>query len=117
MTVLDQQAEALALLDAAAVRARVVVDPTLLSLVERRIDWLVADGPEPPAPADERESDVAAVIEQMLIDVARLDDDTVRRADRHFQPGGLSDLVTASYVLEARTRLRIAGERLLGSRP
>ena len=57
---------------------------------------------------DERGRDVVALLEQMLIDVANLDDATVRRADRHFAPGQLADLVMTSYVLEARTRLRLA---------
>ena len=50
----------------------------------------------------------------MLIDVSQLDDDTVRRASAHFPDGGLADLVMASYIVEARTRLRIASDRLLG---
>lgn len=103
----------MALLDAADQRARGVVDPSLLALAQAHIEWLVADGPEPPPPADERDADVAAVIDQMLLDVAGLDDAVVRRAGRHFADGGLADLVTASYIIEARTRLRIVGRRLL----
>jgi hypothetical protein len=101
-------------LDAAYERACVVVDPELLAAVTARIDWLVAGAPEPPPLADARAIDVAAVIDQMLMDVARLDDDTVRRAAGHFPDGGLADLVMAAYIVEARTRLRIASDRLLG---
>ena len=45
------------------------------------------------------------------------DDDTVRRAAGHFPDGGLADLVMASYIVEARTRLRIASDRPLGGSP
>ncbi len=114
MTLREYQPEAMTLLDAASMHAEDLVDVELLSLVRERIEHLVADGPIPAPPRDEREADVAAVIEQMLIDVASLDDATVQRADRHFVPGGLADLVMASYAIEARTRLRVAGDRLLG---
>ena len=113
MGIEHEQAEALALLGAAEARARVVVDARLLDLAQSHIEWLVGDGPEPAPPADEREADVAAVIDQMLLDVAGLDDAVVQRAGRHFPDGGLADLVTASYVIEARTRLHIAATRLL----
>jgi hypothetical protein len=115
VTLREHQPEAMAALDAAYARAAQVVDPTLLTLAQAHIDFLVADGPVPPSALEEREADVAAVIDQMLIDVARVDEDTVGRADRHFGPGGLADLVMASYILEARTRLRVAGSRLLGA--
>jgi hypothetical protein len=83
-------------------------------LLQAHIDHLVADGPIPASPRDERDADVSAVIDQMLIDVAGVEDEVVRRADRHFPEGGLADLVMASYILEARTRLRVVGARLLG---
>ena len=108
------QPDAMAALDASYERARMVVDPELLDTVTARIEWLVAGAAEPPAPTDARSRDVGAVIDQMLMDVARLDDDTVRRAAAHFPDGGLSDLVMASYIVEARTRLRLASARLLG---
>ena len=114
VTLREYQPEAMAALDAVSARAADVVDADLLAMAQARIDHLVASGPVPVPPRDEREADVAAVIEQMLIDVASLDDATVQRADRHFAPGGLADLVMASYVLEARTRLRVTGDRLLG---
>ena len=101
-------------LDAAYERACAVVDPDLLAAVTARIEWLVAGADEPPAPADVRSADVVAVIDQMLMDVSRLDDDTVRHASAHVPDGGLADLVMASYIVEARTRLRIASDRLLG---
>ncbi|MHB1212388.1 MAG: hypothetical protein ACYC0W_09025 [Candidatus Nanopelagicales bacterium] len=106
-------AEPMAALSEATGRARVVVDPALLGLAQRCIDSVLADGPRPD-PRDAREADVLVVLEQMLLDVANLDDDVARRADRHFPPGGLSDVVTASYLLEAATRLRIA-TALLGA--
>ena len=114
MTLQAFQPDAMAALDAAFERARVVVDQDLLAEVTARIEWTLAGAPEPPAPADARGVDVAAVVDQMLIDVSQLDDDTVRRASAHFPDGGLADLVMASYIVEARTRLRIAGDRLLG---
>lgn len=104
----------MAALDAAYARACAVVDPGLLAAVTARIEWLVAGADEPPVPVDARSADVVAVIDQMLMDVSRLDDDTVRRASAHFPDGGLADLVMASYVVEARTRLGIASDRLLG---
>jgi hypothetical protein len=108
------QPDAMAALDAAYERVCAVVDPDVLAHVSERIEWTLAGAPEPPAPADARAADVAAVVDQMLIDVAQLDDDTVRRASAHFPDGGLADLVMAAYILEARTRLRLASDRLLG---
>ena len=113
MGIEEHQGEALSVLDAAYARACVVVAPDLLALAQARIDWLVADGPVPPDVVTERDTDVVAVLDQMLIDVAGLDDDTVLRAARHFDDGVLADLVTASYVMEARTRLRICASRLI----
>jgi hypothetical protein len=115
VTLREHQPEAMAALDAAYARAAQVVDPALIRVAQAHVDHLVADGPIPPPASDEREADVAAVIDQMLIDVARVDEHIVSRADRHFGPGGLADLVMASYILEARTRLRVAGSRLLGA--
>ena len=111
------QPDAMAALDAAYERARVLVDPDLLAEVTARIEWIVAAAPEPPTPADARAAEVAAVVDQMLMDVSQLDDDTVRRAAAHFPDGGLADLVMAAYIVEARTRLRIASSRLLGCSP
>jgi hypothetical protein len=104
----------MAALDAAYERALAVVDPYVLAGVRARIEWALAGAPEPPAPTDARAAHVAAVVDQMLIDVSQLDDDTVRRASDHFPDGVLADLVMAAYIVEARTRLRIAGNRLLG---
>lgn len=104
----------MAALDAAYERACAVVDRDVLIAVTARIEWLVAGAAEPPTPADARGSDVASVVDQMLMDVSRLDDDTVRRASAHFPDGGLADVVMASYIVEARTRLRIASDRLVG---
>lgn len=114
MTLRALQPEAVAELDATIARARAVVDPALLAGAEERIAWIVAGGPQPSAPRDERETAAFAVIEQMLIDVARLDDETVQAAAAQLPEGGLADLVMASYALEARTRLEIAAGRLLG---
>lgn len=114
MTLQDLQPAALAALDAAFERARAVVDPDLLADITARIEWTLAGAPEPPAPVDARGAAVAAVVDQMLVDVSRLDDDTVRRASAHFPDGGLADVVMASYIVEARTRLRVASARLVG---
>lgn len=111
---IEHQPEALAALDTVLDRAREVVDPRLWSLVTQRIEHTVADGPAPEPPADDRESAVCAVIEQMLLDVAGLDDETVRRAAEAIGGGPLADVVMSSYAYEASTRLRVAGNRLLG---
>ena len=95
-------------------RAALVVDPRLWNLVTQRIERVVADGPVPAEPADPREAAVCAVVDQMLIDVAGIDDATVRRAAEEIGGGPLADLVMASYAYEAATRLRVAGDRLLG---
>ena len=115
VALVDHQPEALADLDAVLDRAHAVVDPRLWSLATQRIEHTVADGPEPDAPVNESEAAVCAVVEQMLIDVAALDDATVRRAADALGGGALADLVMASYVYEASTRLRVAGSRLLGA--
>ena len=114
MALVDHQPEALAGLDRVLDRARAVVDPHLWVLVTQRIEHTVADGPTPDAPADERDAAACAVVEQMLVDVAGLDDSTVRRAADALGGGTLADLVMGSYAYEASTRLRIAGSRLLG---
>lgn len=117
MALVDHQPEALAALDAVLERARTVVDPRLWSLVTQRVEHTVADGPEPDAPSGDADAAVCAVVEQMLVDVAGLDDATVRRASDAIGGGALADLVMASYAYEASTRLRVAGTRLLGVCP
>ena len=114
MTLQEFQPDALAALDAAYARAQVVIEPVLLAEVTARIEWTLAGAPEPGPPADARAAAVAAVVDQTLIDVSQLDDDTVRQASAHFPDGGLADLVMAAYIVEARTRLRLASDRLLG---
>jgi len=114
VSLVDHQPEALAALDAVLDRARAVVDPRLWTLVTQRVEHTVADGPAPDEPADGREAAACAVVEQMLVDVAGLDDDTVRHASEMLGGGTLADLVMASYAYEAATRLRVAGTRLLG---
>lgn len=114
MTLRDLQAEPLDLLDATIERARAVVDPSLLALVADRIAMTLADTPAQVEVTTERERAVCSVIDQMLIDVAGLDDATVQRAASFFADGELADLVMASYAIEAHTRLRLASERLLG---
>lgn len=114
MTLRDLQPEPLAALDAVLARAAEVVDPGLLSLAQSRIDHLVAGEPSGADPVDARGIDACAVVDQMLIDVASLDDATVVRAGAHDRDGVLADLVMASYALEARTRLRLMSDRLLG---
>ena len=114
MTALAFPAEPLEALEAAIDRGCEVVDPALVAVVTATIEATLMGAPRP-EPVDEAQRDVLALVEQMLIDVAGLDDATVQRADRHFAPGQLSDLVTTSYAIEARTRLRLAATRL-GSR-
>jgi hypothetical protein len=114
MTLRQQQPEAVALLDQVQRRAEACVDPGLLAFVRSRVEHLLADGPPPGEPADDRARAVAGVVDQMLLDVASMDDATVRAADAYFVPGGLSDVIVASYAWEARTRLLVASDRLLG---
>lgn len=114
MTLQEFQPDALAALDAAYARAQVVIEPVLLAEVTARIEWTLAGAPEPAPPGDARSAAVAALVDQMLIDVSQLDDDTARQACAHFPDGGLADLVMSSYIVEARTRLRLASDRLLG---
>ncbi len=114
MTLRDEQPEAMTALDAAIARAREVVEPELLDLAQQRITEVVAAGVPSREPRDARESAACAVLDQMLVDVSGLDDETVRTAAAYFPDGGLSDLVMASYLIEARARLDVAAARLLG---
>ena len=114
MTLRDLQPDALEALDAVVARAREVVDPDLLRGAQDRITWLVAGGPEPAPAQDPSAAAAFAVIEQELMDVARVDGDVVRSAADAIGGAQLADLVMASYALEARTRLEVAAARLLG---
>jgi hypothetical protein len=114
VSLIDHQPAALAALDAVLERAGQVVDPRLWVLARQRIDHTVAEGSEPDAPSDAREAAACGVVEQMLVDVANLDDESVRDAASLFADGELADLVMASYAYEASTRLRVAAGRLLG---
>lgn len=114
MTLRDLQPEAMTDLDAAYARAIEVVDPVMLALVTDRISAMLA-GTRPECEAvTEQERAVCAVIDQELLDVAGLDDETVQHAASFFPDGEFADLVMAAYLVEARTRLRLASERLLG---
>ena len=114
MTLRELQPDALAALDAVVVRATQVVDPDLLRGAQDRITWLVAGGPEPTPAQDASTAAAFAVIEQELMDVARIDDDIVRSAADAIGGAQLADLVMASYAMEARTRLEVMAARLLG---
>jgi TPP-dependent pyruvate/acetoin dehydrogenase alpha subunit len=107
-----QQATALEALDAAHRRALDVVDPALIELITTRIEHTLTGAPTPREPTDDRGRDVAAIVDQMLIDVGAASDELVERANRHFPDGGVADLVMAAYIIEARTRLRVASDRL-----
>ncbi len=114
MTLRDLQPEAIDALDAARARAVEVVDPSLMELVTDRIAVSLA-GARPQCEATtDRERAVCAVIDQTLVDVAGIEDETVRHASSYFDDGELADLVMAAYIVEARTRLTIAADRLLG---
>lgn len=117
MALVDLQPEPLALLDAVIARAADVVAPGLLRLVTEHIEHALADGPQPRLPRTPLERDVLAMLEQELVDVAGATDDLVRRAAEHFPAGGLADLAVAAYAIEARTRLRVAADRLWGGAP
>jgi hypothetical protein len=114
MTLRDQQPEPLELLDATIARAQEVVDPDLLALVADRIAVTLTDSRPSCVATTAKEQAVCAVVDQMLLDVAGLSDETVRHAASLFGDGELADLVMASYAIEARTRLTLAADRLLG---
>lgn len=114
VTLRQLQAEPLAELDAAYARAVEVVDPSLLTLVSDRIRVTLADNRPVCSAETDRDRAVCAVIDQMLIDVAGIDDATVQHAASFFPDGQFADLVMASYIVEARTRLQIVSARLLG---
>jgi len=114
VTLRDCQQEPLELLDATIARAREVVDPDLLALVADRIAVTLTDARPLCEATTAREEAVCAVVDQMLIDVAGLSDETVQHAATFFAEGQLADLVMASYAIEARTRLALAADRLLG---
>ena len=112
-TAIDRlQAPAVAALEVAHQRACAVVEPALIDLLTARIEHTLANGPMPAAPIGDREREVAAIVDQMLVDVSAADDHLVGQANRHFTDGGLADVVMAAYIIEARTRLRVAAERL-----
>lgn len=114
VTLRQWQPEPLELLDAAQRRAEAVIDPDLLALVRDRIA-VALTGARPSCTAvSDRELAVCSVVDQTLLDVAGLDDATVERACAYFAEGELADLVMAAYILEARTRLQLAADRLLG---
>lgn len=114
VTLRDLQPEPLALLDATIDRARQVIDPDLLALVTDRIAVTLTDVRPLCEATTPREQAVCAVVDQMLLDVAGLSDETVQHAATFFADGELADLVMASYAIEARTRLTLASDRLLG---
>ncbi|MDI1289267.1 MAG: hypothetical protein PSX37_04855 [bacterium] len=115
MNLAQLQPDAMAILDAAYLRACAVVDPDLIRLAQTRIDVVLRGARSDDRELTEREADIAAVVDQMLIDVSGLDDATAARAARHFDDGGFADFAMAEYILEARARLTIASDRLLGA--
>ena len=114
MSLSDLQPEAMAALDAAYARATESVAPYFLYLAESRIEQMLGGSDSPGALVTTQDLEISELVDQMLIDVAGLDDKTAKRAGRYFENGGMADFVTASYIIEARTRLRIMSERLLG---
>ena len=118
MTLEDLQPDALAAFDAARARAAELIDPGLLRAVRERITATL-EGPSAPdrnCEASAREIDCLALVDQMLIDVSSMSDETVAAASRHFAVGGLWDFVAAAYLMEASIRVDIASARLLGGR-
>lgn len=114
VTLRDCQPEPLELLDTTIARGHNVVDPDLLALVADRITVTLTDARPLCEATTAREQAVCAVVDQMLLDVAGLSDETVQHAATFFADGELADLVMASYAIEARTRLTLAADRLLG---
>ena len=117
-------------LDAAWAVAAAVCDPSLLLVVMATVDAalrptggvapnMAAQVAPDVASIDQHEVHlqtsraVAAVIAQMLVDVSNVDHDTVATADALLAQGALADLVTASYIYEARTRLELMSQALL----
>lgn len=112
MALTDLQPAAMADLDAAYARAVDVVDPYFLFLAEARIEAMLTGVPSSVVLVTTQDLEISELVDQMLIDVANVDDRMVKRASRYFDDDGLADFVMASYIIEARTRLRIASERL-----
>lgn len=116
----ELQPEAMQAFREVVFRAREVVDAELLGLIEHRISSTLghsmADLDVSNPPLTPRDIDCLALVDQMLIDVSAMTDETVFAAARHFEPGGLSDLITAAYLTEARIRLEICAGLLLGTR-
>lgn len=114
MTLRQWQPEPLELLDAAQARAEAIADPALLALVRDRIAVVLTGATATCTAVTDRELAVCSLVDQTLLDVAGLDDATVEHASSHVAEGELADLVMAAYILEARTRLQMAADRLLG---
>jgi len=108
----DLQPAAMADLDAAYARAVEVVDPYSLFLAEARIEAMLTGVPSQVVLVTTQDLELSELVDQMLIDVSSVDDRMVKRAARYFDNDGLADFVMASYIIEARTRLRITAERL-----
>ena len=104
----------MAALDAAYARATEVVDPYFLYLAESRIEQMLGGSDSPGALVTTQDLELSHLVDQMHIDVSGLDDKNAKRAGRYFDDGGMADFVTASYIIGARTRLRIMSDRLLG---
>jgi hypothetical protein len=119
VTLEDLQPDALAAFDAARARAAELIDPGLLRAVRDRVTATLEGtaGPSRDYEPGAREIDCLALVDQMLIDVSSMSDETVAGANRHFAAGGLWDFVASAYLMEASIRLDIASARLLGGRP
>ena len=97
------------------------VDTRLLQLCQQRIrellgssnDLQVHDWYSSPL-YSETEKACLAFTEQYIVDVANLDDDTVRTVGRHLGDQGLADFVSSLLVVEQRERIALAWTRLFG---
>jgi hypothetical protein len=114
VTLRQANPEALDALDVAYARAVEVIEADLLALVTDRINMALRDADPSCVATTDLDHAVCAVVDQMLVDVARMDDATVEHAASFFPDGAFADLVMASYIIEARTRLSMAADRLLG---
>lgn len=120
-THLAERPDVLAQLDLAHDAAWNSVDARLLQLCQQRIRELlgssdtlqVHDWYSSPL-YSAMEKACLAFTEQYIVDVANLDDDTVRTVGRHLGHQGLADFVSSLLVVEQRERIALAWTNLFG---
>lgn len=120
-THLAERPDVLEQLDLAHDAAWNSVDTRLLQLCQQRIRELLGSSSElqvhdwyssPNYSATEKAC--LAFTEQYIVDVANLDDTTVRTVGEHLGDQGLADFVSSLLVVEQRERIALAWTRLFG---